>query len=167
MTLLSQKGYTLVETMTVMAIMASLSAVGLTTFSTQRAHHHLTDASRQVISDLRLVRQRAITEGVAGPVLFDPDGRKYVLPGLGERTLPPQVRFGLREEVPALADAVRPDDGISFRENALTFQPNGTITGLGGAVYLIHDSVQNEAVAVSVITTGRVKIRRWNGNAWR
>ncbi len=164
---LSQKGYTLIETMMVLAISASLSVLGVVTFSTQIAHNHLTDAGRQIISDLRLIRQKAITEGVAGSVRFDPDGRKYILPGFGERTLPPQIRFGLREGVPPLSDAVLPDDGISFRENTVAFQPNGTMIGLGGAVYLTNDSVQNETVAISVVTTGRVKIRRWNGNAWR
>lgn len=164
---LSQKGYTLLETMIVLAITASLLTVGVATFSTQIAHNYLTDAGRQIISDLRLIRQRAITEGVSGPIRFDAEGRKYLLPGLGERALPPQVRFGLREGVPPLPDTVLPDDGISFRENALTFQPNGTMMGLGGAVYLTNDSIQNETIAISVVTTGRVKIRRWSGNAWR
>ncbi len=164
---LSQKGYTLIETMVVLAITASLSVLGVATFSTQIAHNHLTDAGRQIISDLRLIRQKAIAEGVAGPIRFDPDGRKYSLPGLGERALPPQIRFGLKQGVPPLSDAVLPDDGVSFRENTLTFQPNGTMMGLGGAVYLTNDSVHNETVAISVVTTGRVKMRRWNGNEWR
>lgn len=164
---LSQKGYTLVETMVVLAITASLSAMGVATFSTQIAHNHLTDAGRQIISDLRLVRQRAVAEGVSGPVQFDPEGRKYILPGLEERALPPQVRFGLGEGVSPLPDTVLPADGVSFRENTITFQPNGTMRGLGGAVYLTNDSVQNETIAISVVTTGRVKIRKWNGNEWR
>lgn len=164
---LSQKGYTLVETMVVLAITASLSVMGVATFSTQIAHNHLTDAGRQIISDLRLIRQKAITEGVNEPVRFNPEGRKYFLPGLGERILPPQVRFGLKEGVPPLPDTVLPADGISFRENTVTFQPNGTMMGLGGAVYLTNDSVHTETVAISVVTTGRVKIRKWNGNEWR
>lgn len=164
---LSQKGYTLVETMVVLAIAASVSLMGVATFSTQIAHNHLTDAGRQVISDLRLIRQKAITEGVNEPIRFNPEGRKYLLPGLGERILPPQVRFGLKEGVPPLPDTVLPADGISFRENTVTFQPNGTMMGLGGAVYLTNDSVHNETVAISVVTTGRVKIRKWNGNEWR
>lgn len=163
----SQKGYTLFEMMVVLAITASLSMLGVATFSFRIAHHHLTDAGRQVLSDLRLIHQKAITEGVSRPVRFDPEGRKYLLPGLGERTLPPQVRFGLKEGVPPLPDTVAPDDGISFRENIVTFQPNGTMTGVGGAVYLTNDSVHNETIAISVITTGRVKIRRWDGNVWR
>lgn len=164
---LSQKGYTLIETMVVLAITTSLSVVGVVSFSNQIAHNHLTDAGRQIISDLRLIRQKAIAEGIAGPIQFHPDGRKYSVPGVGERTLPPQIRFGLREGVPPLPDAVLPDDGISFRENTITFQPNGTIMGLGGTVYLTNDSGHHETVAVSVVTTGRVKIRKWNGNAWR
>lgn len=164
---LSQKGYTLVETMVVLAITASLSMMGVASFSTQIAHNHLTGAGRQIVSDLRLIRQKAIVEGVAGPIRFNPNDRKYSLPGVGERTLPPQIRFGLREGVPPLPGAVLPDDGISFRENTITFQPNGTMAGIGGAVYLTNDSVRNETVAISVVTTGRVKIRKWNGNAWR
>lgn len=167
MILLSQKGYTLMEMMTVLAITASLSTLGFTAFSTQIAHQHLTDAGRQVVSDLRLVRQKAIAEGIAGQVRFEPSGRKYTLPGLGERALPAQIRFGLTPEISSLPDAARPDDGVSFGGNTLTFQPNGTIMGLGGAVYLINNSVRNEAVSVSVITTGRVKVRKWSGNEWK
>lgn len=167
MILLSEKGYTLMEMMTVLAITASLSTLGFTAFSTQIAHQHLTDAGRQVISDLRLVRQKAIAEGVSAQVRFDPSGRKYTLPGLGERTLPARIRFGLTPEISPLPDSARPDDGVSFGGNVLTFQPNGTITGLGGAVYLTNDSVRDEAVALSVITTGRVKVRRWSGNEWK
>jgi len=163
----NQKGYTLVETMVVLAITASLSVLGVAAFSTQIAHNHLTDAGRQIISDLRLIRQKAIIEVVIGPVRFDPEGHKYFLPGLGERVLPPQVRFGLKDGVPPLPDTVLPDDGISFRENSITFQPNGTMMGVGGAVYLTHDSVRSEVIAISVVATGRVKIRKWNGNVWR
>lgn len=162
----NEKGYTLVETMVVLAITASLSMMGVATFSTQIAHNHLTDAGRQIISDLRLIRQKAVTEGVSGQIRFSPEGGKYILTE-GERTLPPQVRFGLREGVPPLPDTVLPEDGISFRENTVTFQPNGTMMGLGGTIYLTNDSVHNETIAISVITTGRVKIRKWNGNVWR
>ena len=164
---MSQKGYTFIELMMVLATMASLTMLGLATVSTQTAHQRLTDAGRQLISDLRLVRQKAITEGISKSIRFDPNGRKYLLPDFGERALPSQTYFGLRPEVSPLPNSTRPDDGVSFQGNTVVFQPNGTIMGVGGAVYLTHDAIRNEAIAISVITTGRVKIRRWSGNAWQ
>src|SRR3569832_2342888 len=96
----SQKGCTLLEAMIVLAIVASLSVISLASISTQITRNDLTDADRQLIADLRLVRQMAVTEGISEPVRFDPEGRKYILPGLGERILPPKVRFGLKNGVP-------------------------------------------------------------------
>ncbi|MFY9270567.1 MAG: GspH/FimT family pseudopilin [Candidatus Manganitrophaceae bacterium] len=163
----SEDGYTLIEIMMAVSIVGIMAVLAVFSMNRQSARYHLADAGRQVVSDLRWVRQRAIAGGSSTPAQFDPELGKYLLPGSEERILPPSVRFGLKEGIPPLPDSARPKDGISFHHNRVTFQPNGTMTGVGGAIYLTSDQEENQAVAVSVIATGRVKIRRWTGHEWK
>jgi prepilin-type N-terminal cleavage/methylation domain-containing protein len=164
----SERGHTLLELMVVLSIVGLLVLLAVSDFGMEIARHHLRNAGGQLTSDLRLIRQKAITEGFSNKVQFIPGSGLYHLPGLGERSLPSHVRFGSRSAVPHLPDAASlPPDGVSFSENRVTFQPNGTILGIGGAIYLTHDSKREEVLAVTVNVTGRVKIYRWSGMEWK
>jgi prepilin-type N-terminal cleavage/methylation domain-containing protein len=164
----SKRGHTLIELMIVLSVVGLLALLAVSDFGMEIAKYHLRNAGRQLISDLRLIRQKAITEGFSNKVQFIPGSGRYHLPGLGERSLPSHVRFGARPAVPHLPDAGSvPSDGVSFGENRVVFQPNGTILGVGGAIYLTHDSKQQDVLAVAVNVTGRVKLYKWNGMEWK
>lgn len=165
----SKSGYTLIELMIVLSLIGILTVLGVTDFARQVPRHHLSDAGRKMISDFRRIRQKAIAEGVPQTILFDPGSRGYLLPGSTNQFLPSHIQFGYTEEVrqsPSGA-ADLPDDGISFRENSVTFQPNGTFAGLGGTIYLTNSPSMKETIAITVNMTGRIKRYQWRGDGWK
>jgi prepilin-type N-terminal cleavage/methylation domain-containing protein len=165
---MTEKGHTLIELMFVLSIAGILTVLAVSDLGTGVSHYRLRNAGQQLASDLRLIRQKAISEGLSHKIQFIPGSRKYHLPELGDQTLPADVRFGVRPGVPHLPDAgSMPSDGISFSENKVTFQPNGTIVGIGGTVYLTGDMNRQDALAITVNVTGRVKIYKWNGGEWK
>jgi prepilin-type N-terminal cleavage/methylation domain-containing protein len=164
----SEKGYTLIESMVVLSLFGILALLAVENLGDRISPHHLRHAGHQLAADLRLIRQKAITEGVQNKIRFVPDSRLYSLPGMGERSLPARVRFGLRTGIPHLPNTGSiPSDGISFKENDVIFQPNGTLMGIGGTVYLTIDPEWHDALAVTVNVTGRVKVHKWNGAGWK
>ena len=164
----SQRGHTLIELMVALSLVGILAVLAVQNLGSRISHYSLRHAGQQLAADLRTIRQKAITEGFSHKIRFMPDLLRYDLPGIAERSLPSQIRFGLNTNVPRLPDTGSiPSDGISFVENKVTFQPNGTIVGLGGTVYLTDDSARHDTLAVTVNVTGRVKIYRWNGEKWK
>lgn len=162
-----KEGYTAIEVMVVLALTAILAALGIANFATRIPHYNLADAGRQITSDLRMIRQRAISEGVSKSIQFTPNARSYTLSDTEVRTLPSYIRFGVKSGVPHLPDASSmPNDGVSFKDNLATFKPNGMISSMG-TVYVTNDPTQGESTAISVNATGRVKIQRRVGDAWK
>ncbi|MFQ5950432.1 MAG: GspH/FimT family pseudopilin [Nitrospiria bacterium] len=165
----SKRGYTAIELMIVLALTGILIVLGVSDYAAQITHHRLRSASHQIVANLRLIRQKAVTEGKSISIQFNPKTRQYRLPGIGERTLPQQIRFGALKDIKKSPskNGSPPKDGISFKNDIVTFQPNGTYAGLGGTIYLTNTPNQNESMAITVNMTGRVTLYRWIGNAWQ
>lgn len=163
-----EKGYTLIESMVVLSFVGILALLAVENLGDRASYYNLRHAGQQLAADIRQIRQKAITEGALNKIRFVSDSRLYHLPGMGERPLPSQVRFGLKTGIPHLPYAGSiPSDGISFNDNGVTFQPNGTIVGVGGTIYLTNDPERHDALAVTINVTGRVKIYKWNGLDWK
>ncbi len=166
----SNSGYTLVELLVVMGISGMLVVLGTSDFSVQTSRQRLRRTSHQIVSDLRLIRQKAITEGETLSIQFSPKAKKYDLPGHGPKILPHKILFGTPDNIGKIPSGKKkklPKDGVSFDQNKVTFQPNGTYAGVGGSIYLTNDSPQGETMAITVNMTGRVKLYKWGGNAWQ
>ncbi len=152
----SQKGYTLIELVTAMAVGVILTGLAVDLYSDQIPRRELKAAGQRLVGEFRLARQKAIADGTPTKIIFSPQLNQYNHPTLGLQTLPPHVRFGTPN---GLKEA-----SITFsgREIA-TFNPSGTISA--GHIYLINS--RQEAVAIRINFTGRVRQERWDGNAWQ
>jgi len=162
-------GHTFIELMVVLVISGVLVVLATMDFTEQSSHQRLRHTSHRIVSQLRLIRQKAITEGKTLTIQFIPDSGQYDLPGHGGQTLPGKILFGASDQIhkiPRNRDGTPPEDGVSFNQNKVTFQPNGTYAGLGGSIYLMNDSPRRETIAITVNLTGRVKLYRWNGHVW-
>lgn len=73
----TQKGFTLVETLVVVAIISILSAVALPFFFKWQASAKYKEASWGVASGLRLGKQMALSTNREHRMEFDLDGRRY------------------------------------------------------------------------------------------
>ncbi len=160
----SEAGYTLLEMMIALAIVGMLTTLAVTNYSEQIPHQQLRDTSANLVAQLRLARQKAISRGTKETILFRPDVRQYDNSFLGVQTLPSHVRFGSSSNVKKAPnkDSKIPMDGISFIGDSATFGSDGTSEM--GTIYLTNS--KNESVAIAVNITGRIRKYLWNGHDW-
>ena len=172
----SKKGYTAIEMLTVLAVVGITATFALVNHAAQKPHTNLRENGREMVSQLRHLRQQAITTGVTTTLEFLPRYGLYMLSDEEERALLPHVRFGYPSEVdqtpggdPLSAQAA---DGVSFLNEVAGFQADGT-PSRQGTVYLTNASADDkthegyrEALAISVNATGRVKLYQWRGTRW-
>lgn len=72
-------GFTFIEVVVVMTIMAILAAVAIVTFNNSSSDFQLNAASRKVISDVQYAQDLSMTTGNRVKVKFDPDNNRYSL----------------------------------------------------------------------------------------
>jgi len=161
----SALGFTLIEILIVIAITAFLASLAVTNFNEQMPHRQLREASLELVGQLRLARQKAISKGADETVLFYPNARQYDASFLGMQTLPSHVRFSSENVTKnTYNESNLPNNGISFDDNRAIFNSNGSVDNMG-AIYLTNS--KKESVAITVNITGRVKKFVWNGHGWK
>ena len=131
------KGFTLMEILVAMAIMAILTAMAYPSFSTWRENAEYRDAARDIASQLRNARSTAISESrnVEAPV------------GLGAQT--------------GSAVTLRSGEACDSTE-ALTveFRPDGSVTSVPDQICVQAGSTTKFFVEITSQATGRVEINR-------
>lgn len=186
------RGYTAIEMLVVLTIVAIASSIALVDFLSQKPRSNLRLASRLMISHLRGLRQQSIATGlpvavyfsdqddtvqIEGEDVFIADNEYVLVPGMLKKTLPPYIRFGYPEGIDqtprggVLSAASR--DGVSFNHERVFFEPNGTTRGLNGQIYLTNAPLSpsdevfgREVFAVDVNVTGQIRLYQWNGTGW-
>ena len=69
-----KKGFTLLEMMIVVALIAILSAVAVISIKSNMPQYYLSGAARQVLTDLMLARSKAVSNNTATTVNFSSTG---------------------------------------------------------------------------------------------
>ena len=72
-------GFSLIEVITVMAILGTLLAIAAPNFSRYRDNANLKEAARDASSDIQLYKQRAIAENVRYKITFNSGANNYVV----------------------------------------------------------------------------------------
>jgi len=146
-----KRGFTLIEMMVVIAIIAVLSAIAVPSFMEYARNQRLNGAARQVYTDLMNARQQAVTENKKMIVQFvnnhqyqfvrDNDASETVT--TGDETLV------LRDIHPDYSDVTF---SASFNP---AFRPNGT--GKNPKITLTSSST-GKTKCIKISTAGRIKI---------
>ncbi|MEO8601833.1 MAG: GspH/FimT family protein [bacterium] len=142
-------GFTLVELLVALALIAALSGIAIPDLRRAMAGWRLNAAARQVVMDLKLARSRAIIGGASARVHFIVPSNRYQHErqrgGAYVATDPPTL---LPDDV-AIIDCTAAGDGVGFRPRGLaaTF---GTIA--------LRDGLGNERRVV-VDIAGRMRIQ--------
>jgi type II secretion system protein H len=75
----NKTGFSLIELMIVIAIMAIISAIAAPNFMHYMAERRLSGAARMVMSDLMAARQKAVTQNNEFKVFFDASNHEYTI----------------------------------------------------------------------------------------
>jgi len=176
----SDKGFSLVEVLIVLAIMLVFTGTALPNFINLSSRARLKSAARDVVSNMQRARASAIRDRNSWALHFDTATGTYrILSGSGGDGTWTDGNETVVDTV-ALADTngvsfgsghgARPDepsadlsDGVSFSNNVVVFSPDGT--SASGTVYLKIDGGDTFGVG-STSAAGRVKAWYHYGNGW-
>lgn len=149
----SEKGFTLIEMMIVVALIGILLAIGVPSIMSQRPLWRTNGAARELLTNMRLTQSKSIRAGDPFSISFDGPGRTYTIfrddgenggtKGNGIQdgdevtiktvTLYTQVKFGVIGSPDALKGGAIETDGINFTSKgggapkSMTFHPDGSV----------------------------------------
>ena len=184
----TQTGVTLVELMVVLAIIAITSAIAVPLFMGNRESVKLRGAARQVTTDLRLARGKAVSDNANYYVCFEPANARYLLSSTNDctanvdktvdfRNTPQYSRiafqYGGGNVAPCtIGDGANPVtfEDIGSGKKRATFARNGTlIVGTSvqnGEVHLKNNQGETYCVRIDGVN-GLAKVYKWDGAAWK
>jgi len=91
----SRKGFTLVELMITIALLAIVATIGGLNLHAYTLNRNLKSAAREIVSDFFVYRARAVSEGKTYRIAFDIDGNSYVVqPGSSTPVTRSPLAFG-------------------------------------------------------------------------
>ncbi len=134
-------GFTVGEMMTAISILGILIAIGMPAFTRTLPGLRLTDAARQVATELQHVRMKAIAQGITQQISFSTSS--YTLQRCNGACTNDGGAIALPEGITAIASA------------APQFQPRGTATA--ASTITLSNGTQQKFVCVRTI--GRVNIQ--------
>jgi type II secretory pathway pseudopilin PulG len=176
-------GFTKVELLVVMSILAISTSVALPGFMNWLPNYRLKGAVRDLCYNLQLAKSAAVRDRGEWAVRFDKNGNSYqVVSGGIDRV------YSTADDNVVLKTVVLPDygsglsfgpgiaarkvgqnepigDNVSFPGDRVVFNSLGMTTGtFGGYAYLQNS--RNACYAVGTWSSGIVVLRKWNGSAW-
>lgn len=157
-----QLGFTLMEMMVVIAIIAIGAAIAIPAFMSMLPGMRLNGAARQVMGDLMAARMNAVKENNNYRVFFNtPAANQYQIlddnnnngsADANELLITKYIQTEGNSDTPKYYDVA-----IVSASNNPEFTPRGTIKGVTNAIITVTNSSKYKQVKVAV--TGRVKIQ--------
>ncbi len=170
---ISQGGFSLVEMMVVVGIVAVMLAMGIPAFSRMMARNEVQQAAREMAATLQTSRMLAMN--VNAPVAITPqlaagpDGQSLQLIVVNANTGAPVANpttgavlsTGLQVKAVNITSLTAPGGGPV---NTVTFNSQGLLAPVGtpGQVWLVNNVLQNTVYSITISPGGRV---RWCGVA--
>jgi type II secretion system protein H len=144
------RGFSLVEVLVVIAILAVVLAIAAPNFTAYRDNTNLREAARSISSDMQLAKQRAVSESRNYLINFDEAANTYTLQ---QETAPNLIIY--TKTVGAGNTAIKILGTPTFPSGNVTFQSRGTSTF--GSLQLKNDR-RPLVATISTQITGRVRV---------
>lgn len=138
------KGFTLVEGVIVISIIAIVAAIAIPQFRKMAINGNLKAATKDMVSDFSNIRERAISENTSLAIVFDTTHNRYTVPGL------------VNPKTPTYFASDISITGTSFG-TTLNFQTRGTTSPPGDKTITLTNGLGSTAT-ITVGTAGRIYV---------
>jgi len=165
-------GFTLLELMIAVAIVAVLVSIAIPNISSTLPKIRLKSAARDLVSNLQKLRMEAVKENQSSRLVFDSGvspGRYFFDSNSSGALDPGEVMVALVSYKSGIDFGLGAtggnnwDSGPCIQVPFITFSSRGTANS--GTVYLDNRN-KDICYAVTILTTGSINIRQFNGTQW-
>jgi prepilin-type N-terminal cleavage/methylation domain-containing protein len=144
----SRKGFTLVELIIVIAVLAIITTIGGLSLHAYTLNRNLKSAAREIVSDFFVYRARAVSEGKNYRITFDIAGNSYTIqPGTSSPVTKSPLAFG---------SDIRIIDANFGGGQTVNFLARGTVSPFGN-IKLGNSRQSNATIKVNI--TGRTYVK--------
>lgn len=149
-----QRGFSLIEMMVVLAIIALVVGMSLPYFGRFTGGTALRASTRQISSLIYTARSLAITQRKPYAIIFDVQEGDVRVRDAGSLELAEK-----QYHLPATVSLEHPEgaDPVSFKDDRIVFTPTGGVSGETGTLWL-KDKKGNTAKITVHQSTGRIKV---------
>lgn len=149
---MSNKGFTLVEMMIVIAIIGIMSAVALSNWRGYQDNVNLKTAAGEVMADIASCKQRSVSEGINYCIQFTDGSPNYTI-NATSCSAPTQTQTkNLTNSGTGLTIT-----NTNFNLDQLSFLPRGTLSSSMGTIILTNS--KNSTATITVQITGRAYVK--------
>jgi prepilin-type N-terminal cleavage/methylation domain-containing protein len=124
-----RKGFTLVEIIITMVILAIVSTIAVTTFTRYRKNINLRSAARDIADDFAYLKQKAVAESVHYKIVFSAENNNYkILKGGSVATAEYDEAAAIVKSPGAFSSdiVISTNPAPTYTHSQVVFQPRGT-----------------------------------------
>lgn len=148
----NQTGFSLSETMVVIAIIAIMAAIGIPTFSKMIPDIRLRSAAQDLYSNLQATKMDAIKENSTRSITFDPDNGTY--------TLADGTIINLENEYSGSVIYENPDGGAKVTFAGAPPEVTFSARGMANFGTVFFKNTKGKYCKVEVLLSGLIQIKK-------